>query len=78
MTILHKPVKRSTRIAAPGSGRPMDIIVTLYPGGMIGLRHKGSRTEYEYPLTTLYLYAVDAAVKRKKAERKAKKKGCAR
>jgi len=74
MTHLYKPVKRATRIAAPGSGRPMEIIVTLYPGGTMGLRHKRSRNEYELPLSTIYLYAVDAEARRLKAERKGAKR----
>lgn len=76
MTHLHTPVKRSCRIEPKGGrGNHLDVVVTLYPGSVIGLRDKGRRKEYTLPLSTVYYLAADAEAKRIIAERKAKRKG---
>ena len=73
MTQLRKPVKRSLSLVGKGSWR-REIIVTLYPGGVIGLRDKGRRREYTLPLATVYMLAAEAEARRILAERKAKRK----
>lgn len=73
MTHLAKPVKRSCRIEPKGGrGNHLDVVVTLYPGAVIGLRDKGRRKEYTLPLSTVYYLAAEA--RRIMAERKAKRK----
>lgn len=75
MTHLRTPVKRSVSlIPRGGTGNHLDVVVTLYPGGVIGLRDKGRRKEYTLPLTTVYYQAAEAEAKRIIAERKAKRK----
>jgi hypothetical protein len=67
---LNKPVRRLG--ALPVYGRPL--VVTLYPGDIIGVRQARTRTEYTVPLGWVYSMAVKAEVARKKAERAALKK----
>jgi len=74
MTSLHKPVKRTLDLPLKGSSRTRAIIVTLYPGGVIGLRDKGRRREYTLPLTTVYALAAEAEARSVMAERKAARK----
>ncbi len=69
-TALTKRVKRRTE--APHRGRRL--VVTLYPGDMIGLRHERCRTEELVSLAGVYDFAVKARVaaelwKRREARR---------
>jgi hypothetical protein len=64
MTKLTKPVRRTVDDVARE-----DIVLTLYPSKMIGLRRKRCRTEYTLPLATVYRLAIQAALAQKKAER---------
>jgi len=73
MTNLTKPVTRRTLTDSP-ERHPRKIVVTLYPGGSIGLREAGRRTTFEIPLTTLYKYGARLEADRKRTERLAKKK----
>lgn len=59
MTDLNKPLSRRTRASVPHGVKP-EIIVTLYPGGTIGLRESGRRKSAEYCLDVgaLYVRAV--------------------
>jgi len=74
MTTLHKPVKRSVQLIPKGGGSRLEVVVTLYPGGVIGLRDKGRRKEYTLPLSTVYYLAAEAEARRIMAERKAARK----
>ena len=74
MTRLHKPVKRTIALQPKGGGMRLEVIITLYPGGIIGLRDKGRRREYTLPLTTVYYLAAQAEARRVIAERAAKRK----
>lgn len=47
MTDLNKAVTRRTRANVPHGVKP-EIVVTLYPGGTIGLRESGRRRTAEY------------------------------
>jgi len=73
MTRLHKAVKRTVALVPKGGGARLEVVVTLYPGGVIGLRDKGRRKEYTLPLATVYYLAADAEARRIMAERKANK-----
>lgn len=68
MTNLNKAVKR--RIS--GLTR-RDVVVTLYPGGLLGIRESRARKEYTLPIMTCYRLAVEserlAKVREKKAAR---------
>jgi len=73
MTNLNKKVKRVTHSRI--QQRP--IVVTLYPGGYVGLRLKGCRKEYQLGLDDLYWQAAKAEVakkRREKAKKRAKQK----
>jgi hypothetical protein len=70
MTPLSKPVTRMGSV--PCYGRPL--VVTIYPGDIIGVRQARTRTEYTVPLSWVYSMAVRAEVARKKAEKAALKK----
>jgi len=61
MTDLNKAVTRRTRANVPHGVKP-EIVVTLYPGGTIGLRETGRRRKHEYCLDIgrLYVRAVQA------------------
>ncbi len=59
MTALNRPVSRKTPANVPHGVKP-EIVVTLYPGGTIGLREAGRRRESEVCLDVgrLYVRAV--------------------
>lgn len=64
MTKLTKPVKRTTETSRA------DLVVTLYPGSVIGIRQKRCRKEYTLPLLTVFRYAIEADQARVKTERR--------
>lgn len=71
MTRLVKPVKRTTTLNQ--QHRPLEIVITLYPEDIIGLRDKGRRIEYRLPLATCYVLAAKARAAEIIAERKTKR-----
>lgn len=77
-TACTKPVKRKVRANVPFGVNP-DIILTIYPSGVIGLRESRRRREYIVSIGMIYQNAVlqcarAEAIERKKA-RKLKRKG---
>lgn len=68
MTRLQKAVRRTTDV-----GRET-LVVSLYPGGVLGLRRLRTRREYTISLQTCYTLAILQEQDRLKAER-AKAKG---
>ena len=74
-TALSRKVKRRTE--APHRGRRL--VVTLYPGDMIGLRQERRRTEEIISLAGVYDFAVKARVAgelwKRAQERKARRRG---
>lgn len=66
MTLLNKPVVRKTRPHDLPHGVADEIVVTLYPGGVIGLRELRRRKEYRLDAGVLYVAAMvkEAAVAR--------------
>jgi hypothetical protein len=69
VTKLNTPVRRSV----PGLTR-RDLIITLYPGGVIGIRESRCKKEYTLPLMSCYRLAIEAdraAAKREKQRLKA-------
>ena len=63
MTKLNRPVKRTTDV-----GRET-LVVTLYPGAVLGLRRCRTRKEYTISLQTCYSLAILQEQDRLKAER---------
>lgn len=53
MTVLKKPVRRFARCATP-HGVKDELAITLYPGGIIGIREKGRRREVQVSAGVLY------------------------
>ena len=74
MTTLRKRVRRETLLPVGPIRRDVPVIVTLYPGGLIGFRHKRSRQEYQLDLQSAYVLAVQKHNRVKDAERQAKRK----
>jgi hypothetical protein len=71
-TKLNKPVSRISNEQVRDGSKIRNLVVTLYPGGGIGLRPQGTRREEIYPLEAVYHTALKMRVA---AERAAKKKG---
>lgn len=82
MTSLSKPVTRKTRANVPHGCKP-EIVITLYPGGTIGLREAGraKASEVYFDLGSLYVRGVQNKIavermrraKTKAAEKKLRK-----
>lgn len=71
---LNKPVKRQTDVSIRDAGQHRDLIVILYPSGIIGLRPKGTRREETIPLDAVYDLAVKARVAKELSEKKARRR----
>lgn len=69
MTACNKPVKRSVRARVPHGVVPQ-IVVTIYPSGMIGLRELRRRREYDVDVGQLYVDCVRREAMRERKERK--------
>jgi len=65
MTTLHAPVTR--RVA--GVVRE-DLVVTLYPSHLLGIRALRTRREYTLPLATIYRLAIEADLAARRAARR--------
>lgn len=71
MTRLTKPVKRTTPWNAP-HGVKKDVVITLYPGAIIGLRELGRRKEVQVSAATIYTRAL---LEERRAAQKARGRG---
>lgn len=65
---MASPLKKA--VSRMASLERVDLVVTLYPGGVIGLRQKRCRKEYTLPLMAVYKQAILADQERVKAERR--------
>jgi hypothetical protein len=77
MTDLNKPITRNTKRTPAHGARPL--VITLYPGGTIGLREQGRRKQTEVCLDSgrLYLRAVEnriAVERMNKAKKRAQER----
>ena len=72
LTHEDKPTKRVVTTHAPHGVRP-NIVVSVHPNGILGLRELGRRKGYELDIAALYVSAVRAEVREKQAK---KRKGC--
>lgn len=64
-----RPVKRTVRCEVPHGVNPT-IAVTLYPGGVLGLREARRRKEYTTSLGALYARLVAAEARQGKKGRR--------
>ena len=62
MTAATKPVRRKVRSAHVPHGVNPDIVVTIYPGAIIGLREARRRREYKVEVGALYARLVRGAI----------------
>lgn len=62
-TLKSKPVSRTVAIRRPSSAYKDALVVTIYPGGILGLRERGRRLDSEIKLDLGELY-VGALAKR--------------
>ena len=74
MTLLHKRVKRETEELIREKGKSRQIIVTLYPGALMGLRLKGNHKEYQIGIRECYYRAAELSARHLIAERKERRK----
>ena len=63
-TLVSKPVRRKVRIAGMPHGIRPDLVIALYPGGIIGLREVGRRREYQVAAGVRYARLVGQEARR--------------
>lgn len=63
LTSSDKPTRRRVTARVPHGVTPQ-LIVTIYPGGIIGLRENRRRKEYQLDCGTLYVAAIRAELRR--------------
>jgi len=66
---LKKPVTRLTDATVRDAGACRNIIVTIYPQGIVGVRLARTRREEVISLETVYMMAVRLRVLREKGQR---------
>ena len=67
MTAIHKPLKRSVE----NIDRGRDAVLTLYPGGALGVRLKRHKREWFISVRAVYQMAVQHEIDRERAEKRA-------
>jgi hypothetical protein len=73
VTMLTKPVKRQTETLVRDGAKRRNLVVTLYPGGVIGLRPSKTRREELLTLEAAYALAIRQRVAKERAEKKARR-----
>ncbi len=68
-----KPTRRVVRAAVPHGVNP-DIIITVYPSGVLGMRESRRRREYVVGIGLIYQNAVLAEARAEAVERKKARK----
>lgn len=74
MTDLTKPIRRVARGVIRTHGLRPSIVITLYPGGVIGLREFGRRREYQVPAEAVLTLAITREAERIRREKRAARK----
>lgn len=74
MTKLHKPVTRHTDNAIRDGAKLRNLVITLYPGGVIGLRPEKTRREELLSVEAAYSLAIKQRVARERVEKKARRR----
>ena len=75
MTALGKPLRRTTSWHAP-HGVAERVVITLYPGGAIGLREVRRRKEVILNAATLYTQALLAERRQAKRQKGSRHASC--
>ena len=78
MTDLSKPVRRVARGVVQTHGLRPDVVVTLYPGGVLGIRELKRRKEWTIPLEAVLTLAIRKEADRVRLEKKAAKRNGSR
>ena len=73
-TTAHKPVRRRLLQQIRDKSKYRNPIVTIYPGGYIGIRLQGCRREETYPVESIYERAIRARLAVEKMEKAKDKK----
>jgi len=66
MTTAKSKVTRQVRGTVKEAGKDREVIVTVYPSGVLGFRAKGCRREYQLTAECCYVMAVKAHVAEEK------------
>jgi hypothetical protein len=74
MTDLNRRVRRVTSTTVRYRGKPKRLVVTLYPGDIIGVRPEKTRQEETTTLAAVYGLAIKQRVAKEQAEKKAARK----
>ena len=74
LTALTKPVTRRTENEIRYGSKRRPLVITLYPGGTIGLRPSKTRREELLSVEAAYALAIKQRVAKEKTEKKARKK----
>ena len=74
MTDLHKPVSRRTDSTIRDAGKRRRLVVTLYPGDVIGIRPERTQREEITTLEAVYGMAVKCRVRKEQADKKKARK----
>jgi hypothetical protein len=70
MTSVTKPIRRSVS----GIERGRDVVMTIYPGGVLGFRIKRHKKEWTLPIVSAYRLAVQREMDLERAEKRTGKK----
>lgn len=74
MTRITKELRRLVRLAEYQHGTSPEMVITIYPGGIIGLRERGRRQKSELTVKAAGLY-VQLLRNKVANEKAAKRKG---
>jgi len=74
MTALTKPITRRTDNEIRDGAKRRTLVITLYPGGVIGLRPSKTRREELLTVEAAYGLAIKMRVAQERAEKQARKR----
>ncbi len=69
LTSSDKPTKRCVTARVPHGVKPQ-LVLTIYPDGILGIRELGRRREYQLDVATLYVTAIRREVAARKGGRR--------
>ncbi len=70
MTDLHRPISRRTDSTIRDAGKRRRLVVTLYPGDVIGIRPERTQREEITTLEAVWGMAVKCRVRQEQADKK--------
>ncbi len=71
---IKKPVRRKSEAVVRDAGKYRQLIVTIYPNDVVGLRPQGTRREELVTLEAVYSLGVKQRVAKERSEKIAAKK----